>query len=129
MITARQLYGPMANLSATSSSELRDYSWWKSEAFADVLARAVRATPAPAHTSNKSVQAQVYANLVASRIPPKLALILLPRMKKHLCNAGIVYNDDWLTTEMERSLAVVKKAPRKAPAQVGWALIRTWCNG
>ena len=60
----------MVNLSATTDAQLRDYSWWKSEAFADVLTRAVRTTPAPGITLKKPLQAQVYSDLVATVVPP-----------------------------------------------------------
>ena len=123
------------------STRLIDYSWWDTEAFADVRGRALAgqvscdcplAGPRPALNSSsagpqskpvltKSLQASFYKILFAARFPFDLASVLLPRILKLL---GGAYEEQVVLEAMRRTLRCVKKM---AP-QAGWALVRTWCN-
>ena len=122
---ARLEYGPACNYAKKKDEALVDFSWWDSEAFADVLSRAsvVDITSELELTNHMSLQSAVYRQLLSERIPCELTAILKPRVVKHLSNFGVEAHN--VHVDMDRALA----SARTISAQAGWALVRTWCNG
>ena len=125
----RSDYGPMLNVlsSVNPSRQLQDNAWWSSESFADVLKRAselpLSCNRQPAKTRRSAVQMHAYNELVALRLPHRIANLLLPRLSKHLSNETL--DQDKLLHAIDVTLNICK---RLTP-QVGSAVIRTWCNG
>lgn len=122
---ARRDYGPVLNQSIKAPGKLLDFSWWQTEAYADVLNRAVAETAALMGPVTKSVQESAYVSLLDHHVPVSLATLLLPRLRKHCKNIGLNPDGRWLKDEMNSALAQA----RRTSAQAGWALVRTWCNG
>ena len=74
--------GLLSNLSKKAGEKLDDFSWWHSESFADVLARADALDTSDLELlENKPFQSAVYTKLVCERIPRELATILKPRVE------------------------------------------------
>ena len=73
--------------------------------------------------ANSGFQSQIYTQLVQQRLPHKLSVVLLPRVLRHL--DGHAVDHEALTSTMDGTLHVA----RTLPPQVGWALVRLWCNG
>ena len=80
---ARRDYGPVLNQSIKAPGKLLDFSWWQTEAYADVLNRAVAQTAALMGPVTKSVQESAYVSLLDHHVPVSLATLLLPRLRKH----------------------------------------------
>jgi hypothetical protein len=122
----RKEYGPMVNLSRSSSEKLVDYSCWDTEAFADVLERAAKlevpSCQAQTGSRRSSLQAGAYKSLWAARFPLDLAVTLLPRVLKFFDGA---FQEETVLYSMRRCLECV----RKMAPQAGWVVVRTWCNG
>ena len=119
---ARREYGPCQNLS--ENMPLRDFPWWASEAFADVLRRA-GGLNLNLKGKNGSIQADAYKALLAESRPLELSDLILPKVRKHFIKAKLAIDDDFLADEIRLAL----DAAKKTSTQAAWALLRTWTNG
>jgi hypothetical protein len=119
---ARREYGPCQNLS--ENMPLRDFPWWASEAFADVLRRA-GGLNLNLKGKNGSIQADAYKALLAESRPLELSDLMLPKVRKHFIKAKLAIDDDFLADEIRLAL----DAAKKTSTQAAWALLRTWTNG
>jgi hypothetical protein len=121
----RKEVGPAINLAKRGRSQMVDYPWWASEAYADVLERADRLeVPTGNFNERNSLQAAVYDKLLRENLRTDLAEIVKPRIDKHFANLDIDSSGDVLD-ELRLTLQVAKSIS----SQAGWAVLRTWCNG
>jgi hypothetical protein len=79
---ARLEYGPACNYAKKRDEALVDFSWWDSEAFADVLSRAsvVDITSELELTNHMSLQSAMYRQLLSERIPSSSQLLSGPAL-------------------------------------------------
>ena len=150
LLEVRRAHGPMTNLAAVSA-EMKDWKWWETEAFADVLGRAFanrshlprvpqitkqvqrrarsasQKTHEPPNESHngrkKSLQARIYEVKFAERFPASLADWLAKKIR-HFVQAETLDND----TLLARIGAVVGVAHQCCPS-VAWAWVKAICNG
>ena len=123
--STRAEYGPLMNVrhSLDRQYQLKDNPWWQSEAFADVLDKAAKIQFTVQANSQQGFQSQAYHHLLRHHLPTSLSSVLAQRVMKHL--APLEVEKGKLMKAMDHTLQVA----RRLSPQVGWALVRLWCNG